>query len=807
MNYRTCAAAMAAGIGFLIWTSAGLGQVTRPASPEITAALKAAGANAPQLQAALDKVPTGQREGLEFLIANMPPRDLTSLSAEFLLENVDCAYKVMAQVPWGKTLSKEMFLNEILPYACLNERRDNWRKDFYTRFLPLIKDCKTITAAAGAINTKVFPLLKVRYSTERAKPDQSPYESIASGKASCTGLAILAVDACRAVGIPARFVGTIWTDGSGNHSWLEVWDGGWHFTGAAEATGDKLDIAWFVGRAAGALANDPVHAIYASSFKRTPTRFLLSWAPRVDYVPAVNVTTAYAAKVPPPPPGQGRLTLTVVAGPKKQRVPAKLVVTDEAGKKLFDGTAKDERNDLNDKLVITVPLGKKYLIEASLLNFTLKHLLAMEKDGQELTLALDQARPKVSPRLTPTQEERTLLESPQGAAVAKALKQYFQAAPDKRGAIAFDTAADEMLAQHPQFVRKAAWAAYISGCVRTEYEADVKGSKVTWDKYTSPYVVRAVGTMPDNGWPLFIAMHGGGGAPQEVNDQQWGVMQIYYKDHPEKGGYLYLAIRAPTNDWNGFYAGYNLHLTEKLIRELAVFADIDPNKVYIMGYSHGGYGAFFQGMIMADFFAAVHASAAAPYDFNDWPRNLRNTQFTYMIGTRDTAYGRYDRNKWLKKEIDRLRGDRTDIYPVTMEEINHGHGGLPDRDKIADMYPHVRNPLPRHVSWTVCDQRPFFNWLGVTGIPTAQIDAQCDNNAVTLTSDKAPNITLLLDERLIDFAKPVVVTANGVCSEHKLNPSLKTLCETLQARGDFQYMFSAKIDLKIKLPQPATKPK
>ena len=69
--------------------------------------------------------------------------------------------------------------------------------------------------------------------------------------ASCTGLSILLIDACRAVGVPARFVGTpLWSDGSGNHSWVEVWDDGWHFTGAAEPTGDALNKAWFTGRAA-----------------------------------------------------------------------------------------------------------------------------------------------------------------------------------------------------------------------------------------------------------------------------------------------------------------------------------------------------------------------------------------------------------------------------------------------------------------------------------------------------------------------------------------------------------------------------
>ena len=43
----------------------------------------------------------------------------------------------------------------------------------------------------------------------------------------------------RLVGVP------LWLDRSGNHAWVEVWDGSrWRYTGAAEPTEDRLDEAW-----------------------------------------------------------------------------------------------------------------------------------------------------------------------------------------------------------------------------------------------------------------------------------------------------------------------------------------------------------------------------------------------------------------------------------------------------------------------------------------------------------------------------------------------------------------------------------
>ena len=140
--------------------------------------------------------------------------------------------------------------------------------------IPIVKDCKNPTEAAQALNAALFTRLKVKYSTQRDRPDQSPGESIKIGMASCTGLSILLIDACRSVGIPARVVGIPkWPNKPGNHTWVEIWDGDWHFTGACEPDKDGLNRGWFVGDAARARRIRSMNAIYASSFKRTQHRF------------------------------------------------------------------------------------------------------------------------------------------------------------------------------------------------------------------------------------------------------------------------------------------------------------------------------------------------------------------------------------------------------------------------------------------------------------------------------------------------------------------------------------------------------
>ena len=336
-----------------------------PASTE--AALFAAGDNRAELTRALSEAPAEQREGMQFLVENMPPVDLTSLKAGFLLPHVARAYKAMAEAPWSKQVPREVFLNDVLPYASLNECRDNGRPKLRDFAVPLVKDCKTPGEAARVLNAKLFGIVRVRYSTERKKPDQSALESMESGKATCSGLAILLVDACRSVGVPARVAGTpLWTNLRGNHTWVEVWDGDWHFAGAAEPDPNGLDRGWFKGDAAKADDSDPRHRIYASSFKKTGLAFPLVWDRRIDWVNAVNVTDRYTGAVKLEA-GKVRVLIRVLDRPQGKRVAAEVTVTDASdATKTLRGTSRDESADLNNILPFQLLPKHPYNIEVSL---------------------------------------------------------------------------------------------------------------------------------------------------------------------------------------------------------------------------------------------------------------------------------------------------------------------------------------------------------------------------------------------------------------------------------------------------------
>lgn len=332
-----------------------------------------AGDNAKELEKALKEVPRNEREGMAFLISYMPERDAKSLSADFLLENVQYAYKARAEFPWAKEVPDSVFLNDVVAYANLNENRESWRKDFYERFKKYVAPCKTMREAIDSVNKNVRDELLVDYNTKCEKPDQAPYESMRQHMASCSGLSILLTDAFRAVGIPSRVAGTpAWHDDRGNHNWNEVWiDGQWRFTEYYPS--DDLDQSWFLTDAGKAIKEDVRKAIYAASFKPTGCYFPLVWDENIRYVHAENVTdrytSLYRAQLAATPADGKHVALRVMVFKDKDHAEASgdRVATNldvfKGDKQLYGGRSTGATQDMNDVLTFNVEKNQQYTVK------------------------------------------------------------------------------------------------------------------------------------------------------------------------------------------------------------------------------------------------------------------------------------------------------------------------------------------------------------------------------------------------------------------------------------------------------------
>ena len=335
---------------------------------------------ADELRKLLHSLPEAQQADMAYLILNMLEEDLKSMDLELLKENVEYATIAREKYEWAKNLPLEVYQQDVLPYHVVDEVRDSWRKELYEMFAPAVDTCKTMYDAVCAVNANIPKLTGVDYNTKREKTNQSPRESMRQGMASCTGLAILLVDAYRAVGIPARFAGTAsWHDNRGNHSWTEVWlDGEWRVTEYYFPS--QLDHLWFMPDASKAKADDRTYAIYATRFGKADDWFPMVWADgdvegrSVEELPktigAENVTKRYidlAYEQYTRHLEAGTHTFIKIAGYKERGKTEHSEDRVAMGVDIFRGTEQmgggltaGELRDMNDMFSVLVPKNTVY---------------------------------------------------------------------------------------------------------------------------------------------------------------------------------------------------------------------------------------------------------------------------------------------------------------------------------------------------------------------------------------------------------------------------------------------------------------
>ena len=114
-----------------------------------------------------------------------------------------------------------------------------------------------------------------------------------------------------------------------------------------------------------------------------------------------------------------------------------------------------------------------------------------------------------------------------------------------------------------------------------------------------------------------------------MNDGQYENQKRLYT--PKEG--VYFVPRAPTNTWNLWHQGHIDGFFQRVIENMMLFEDVNPNRVYIMGYSAGGDGVYQLAPRLADRLAAAAMMAGHPNETQ--PDGLRNLPFTLHMGAND----------------------------------------------------------------------------------------------------------------------------------------------------------------------------
>ena len=355
-------------------------------------------------------------------------------------------------------------------------------------------------------------------------------------------------------------------------------------------------------------------------------------------------------------------------------------------------------------------------------------------------------------------------------------------------------------------------------------QQEIKAQALSLGEVTMRYSVSVIGEKPQSGYPLYIAMHGGGSSDTpDSNNAQWDMMKSYYRDSLDCG--VYVAVRGVRDTWDTHFNPESYPLYDRLIRNMILTMEVDPNRVYLLGFSAGGDGVYAIAPRMADRFAAANMSSGHPNGIS--MVNFYNLPIELQAGEEDTDFDRHIVTAEYGQILDKLQEEYPDWYEHrTLIHKDRGHnfedydrqpvevytdlsaylnGGDSPTEMVNTYAPdwlsqYVRNPIPESVRWdlgTRADLRETdaFYYLSADKNARGTIQAYYDGNYVLLApQDLEGDFMIMFNEDMIDFSQPVrfEIADQGVL-EVMLIPEQSWLEFTTFDRGDRNYQFEAAV--------------
>jgi predicted esterase len=363
-----------------------------------------------------------------------------------------------------------------------------------------------------------------------------------------------------------------------------------------------------------------------------------------------------------------------------------------------------------------------------------------------------------------------------------AAEAWFERAPGERGDapdLKFDRAEAKRVAG-------LAW----ENCKKEETRSmrdELSAKKITIGEDSLRWMEKTFGDAPFGKRSLWITLHGGGQGTAEENDRNW---KGYYGRYEFPSGSINVAPRAPANTWNMWFVKSVDSLFDRLIADMISERGVDPNQVYLIGYSAGGDGVYQLSPRLADRFAAATMCAGHPNQIT--PEGLRNLPFFLYMGGEDAAYHRNTVVGEFNAKLDALQAKDSDgyihrctVYPGLMHDMQGR-----EAETIPRMSALRREVWPKRVVWKqdaeVLHSR--FYWMERAAVevkPNEIYTAQISGQRVEIERPANGNLTLRLSDAMMDLDQPIQVMAAGrKVFEGKVTRSLDSIVKSLNERED-----------------------
>ena len=373
--------------------------------------------------------------------------------------------------------------------------------------------------------------------------------------------------------------------------------------------------------------------------------------------------------------------------------------------------------------------------------------------------------------------------------------------------------------------REEAWNTYANAQLNDPtLLQETQDCAMTFGEATMRYTVQVIGDMPENGYPLYIAMHGGGsGDTPEVNDEQWDEMKDYYSAALDCG--VYVAVRGVRDTWDTHFNPESYPLYDRLIRYMILTQNVNPNRVYLEGFSAGGDGVYAIANRMTDRFAAANMSSGHPngismvnlynmpiqlqageYD-DEYDRNRVTAEYGLKLDALQAEYGGYEHRTLIHYDCGHNYEDYEPTHIPVMADVaawlNDGDRTTVDVDSFPPDYmdDFIRDPYPTSIIWdlfTRADTRETETFYYMSAPYTTnegmiKVTSAGDNAFAIEAEDVNGEFSIMLNEYMVDFSRPVTFIINEEETTLNLTPDMAVLAATTEDRGDPWYQFEAMV--------------
>ncbi len=209
-----------------------------------------------------------------------------------------------------------------------------------------------------------------------------------------------------------------------------------------------------------------------------------------------------------------------------------------------------------------------------------------------------------------------------------------------------------------------------------------------------PYYFGTKGRMPEEGYPLFVYLHGSG-----RKDAEWAAgfrICNMFKDAPS----LYFIPQIPnTGPWYRWWQQSKQYAWEKLIRQVFLMDEVNQDRIYFLGVSEGGYGSQRLASFYADYLAAAGPMAGGEPLKNAPAENCASIGFSLRTGAKDYGFARCLLTGYVKEHFDSLEISHPGYFRHWVDVIPERGHGIDYRPTSPWLSGFKRNPWPSYVAW------------------------------------------------------------------------------------------------------------